>query len=65
MKTVTLKISDDYFNTVVEFLNILPKKSVKVDVCGDDDNIVNLKSDISKSFKEIKKGKTRIVKVID
>jgi hypothetical protein len=65
LKTVTLKISDDYFNTVVEFLNILPKKSVRIDACGDDDNIANLKSDISKSFKEIKKGKTRAVKVID
>ncbi len=31
MRTLTLKISDDYFDKFVAFLEMMPKKSVKIE----------------------------------
>mgnify|MGYP000653879944 CR=1 FL=1 len=31
MRTITLNIRDDYFDKIISFLEILPKKAVKIE----------------------------------
>ena len=45
MKTVTLKIQDDYFDKIISFLEILPKEAVKIE-----------KQEEEKKLKEIEKS---------
>lgn len=69
MKMVTLKIEDDYFDKIISFLKILPKKAVTIE-----ENNINEKSskiklkqieqDIVSSFDDIKQDRTKTIRTI-
>jgi len=63
MKTLTLKISDDYFDKVVSFLEILPKKAVKIER---DDKLQKdeIQEHINEAMADIKAGRSNILRVV-
>ena len=51
MKTVTLKIQDDYFDKIISFLEILPKKAVKIEKQEEEKKLKEIEKSI-KTFEE-------------
>jgi hypothetical protein len=64
MQTITLKVSDSYFESFMSFLNMLPKKAVKIEKTREQKKLEALESDIKEAFADIKAGRTKVVKTI-
>jgi len=65
MKRLTLKIRDDYFDKVVSFLEILPKRAVQIK--QDDkkkEKLDAIENTLVGSFEDIKHGRTRKIGTI-
>jgi len=59
MKTVTLKIQDDYFDKIISFLEILPKKAVRIEQQKEEKQLKEIEKNIICSFDDIEQGKTK------
>ncbi len=64
MKTLTLKINDDYFDKIVSFLEILPKKAVTIEQNDQNKQLDAIEKDILCAIDDIKKGRTKKVRTI-
>ena len=58
MRTVTLKISDDYFDKFMGFIELLPKKAVRVESGDKQKEVETLKKELSEAFLDVKLGRT-------
>ena len=65
MRTLTLKIRDDYFDKIVSFLEILPKRAVRIEDTSKQEDLDNLKNGIKNAMIDIKTGNSKIIRVID
>ncbi len=65
MRTVILKINDDYFDKIVSFLEILPKKAVKIIDNSKQKNLDEFQSNIKSAMIDIKAGNSKTLRVID
>ncbi len=64
MKTVTLKIQDDYFDKIISFLEILPKKAVIIEQQNEEEKLKDIEKNIISAFEDIKQGKTKKVRTV-
>lgn len=64
MKTVTLKIEDDYFDKIISFLEILPKKAVKIEQKDEEKKLREIETDILCAFDDIKHGRTKKIRTV-
>ncbi len=62
MRTLTLKINDDYFDKIVSFLEILPKKAVKIE--KEQANLNDFQRNIKSAMTDIKTGKSKVLRVV-
>ncbi len=62
MRTLTLKINDDYFDKIVSFLEILPKKAVKIE--KEQANLDDFQRNIKSAMTDIKTGKSKVLRVV-
>jgi len=65
MRTLTLKIRDDYFDTFVAFLEILPKKYVHIDTTKQPKELEILEKNVKQALRDIKEGHTKTIRVLD
>ena len=64
MKTVTLKIQDDYFDKIISFLEILPKKAVKIEKQEEEKKLKEIEKNIICSISDIKQGRTKKIRTV-
>ena len=64
MKTLTLKIKDDYFDKFIAFLDMLPKKAVTIEDTSEKEKLALLQKNIKKAMHDIESGNTKTIKVI-
>jgi hypothetical protein len=64
MRTLTLKISDDYFDRFVAFVDMLPKKAVKIAEDKKSKEVELLQSEIKEAFEDVKSGRVKSVRTI-
>lgn len=65
MKTVTLKIQDDYyFDKIISFLEILPKKAVKIEKQEEEKKLKEIEKSIICSFDDIEQGRTKKIRTV-
>jgi len=64
MRTLTLKISDDYFDRFVAFVDMLPKKAVKIAEDKKSKEIETLQNDIQEAFENVKFGRVKSIRTI-
>lgn len=65
MRTLTLKISDDYFDKFVAFLEMLPKKTIEIETTKQDKELDILQKNIKKAMSDIKEGRSKTIRVVD
>ena len=64
MKTLTLQINDEYFDKIVSFLELLPKKAVKIKQEEKEKKILKIKEELICASEDIKQGRTKKVRMI-
>ncbi|MDD3443728.1 MAG: hypothetical protein PHW89_10785 [Sulfurimonas denitrificans] len=64
MRTVTLKIEDDYFDKIISFLEILPKKAVKIEQQDEEKKLKQIEKNIICAFDDIKQGRTKKIRTV-
>lgn len=64
MKTVTLKIQDDYFDKIISFLEILPKKAVKIERQKEEKKLKEIEKNIICSCDDIEQGRTKKIRTV-
>lgn len=64
MRTLTLKISDDYFDRFVAFVDMLPKKAVKIAEDKKSKEIETLQNNIKEAFEDVKAGRVKSIRTI-
>jgi predicted patatin/cPLA2 family phospholipase len=65
MQTLTLKIEDAYYSKVVEFIQSLPKKAVKMEVTKNNDLHAKereIAESVLQGIKDVEAGKTKDIK---
>lgn len=65
MRTLTLKISDDYFDKFVAFLEMMPKKSVKIETTSSKKEIGLMQNSIKQAMSDIDAGRSKVIRVVD
>ena len=65
MRTLTLKIKDDYFDKFVDFLEMMPKKSVKIEESKSKNEIDLLQKSIKKAMSDIHEGRSKVLRIVD
>ena len=64
MKTLTLKINDDYFDKIVSFLELLPKKAVTIAKDNEQNKLKEIESDLVSALNHVKMGRTKKIRTI-
>jgi hypothetical protein len=64
MRTLTLKISDDYFDRVVGLIEMLPKKAVKIAEDKKSQEIEALQRNIKEAVEDVKAGRVKSIRTI-
>ncbi len=64
MRTVTLKISDAYFDNFMAFLQMLPKKAVQFEQNTKSSEVKKIQSYIEEAMSDVTSKRSRIVRVI-
>lgn len=65
MRTLTLKIEDSYYQKVVDFLELLPKKAVKIETQKQDEKYAKERKiayGVLQGVKDVKVGRTKDIK---
>jgi hypothetical protein len=57
MKTITLKVSDSYFDSFMSFLNMLPKKAVRIEKTEEQKKLEAFEADIKEAFEDVRLGR--------
>ena len=65
MKILTLKIRDDYFDKVVSFLEILPKRAVQIKQDDNKAKLDDVENALVRSFEDVRHGRTRKIGTIN
>lgn len=65
MRTLTLKISDDYFDKFVAFLEMLPKKTIEIETIKQDKELDVLQKNVKQAMSDIKAGRSKTIRVVD
>lgn len=65
MRTLTLKIEDDYFDKIIAMLKTLPEKALQIEEETPEDKLASLKNEIKSAMDDVKTGRTKVVRVID
>ena len=65
MRTLNIKIKDEYFDKFVSFLELLPKKAIKIEEPVQKKNLDNIKKELKNAIKDIEKGHSNIIRVIE
>ena len=65
MRTLTLKISDDYFDKFVAFLEMMPKKAVKIEEATSVKEMDFLQKNIKQAMSDIHAGRSKVIRVVD
>ena len=64
MRTLTLKIRDDYFDKFVTFLEMMPKKFLKIETVGSKKEIDRMQKSIKQAMSDIDAGRTKVIRVL-
>lgn len=64
MRTLTLKISDDYFDKFVAFLDMFPKKTVTIEENKKQKELNILQNDIKEAINDVESGRSKVIRVI-
>jgi hypothetical protein len=64
VKTLTLQISDSYFDKIISFLEMLPKKAVKIVQSDKEKQLKDIEKELLASIDDIKQGRTKKVRTI-
>lgn len=64
MRTLTLKISDDYFDRFVAFVDMFPKKAVKIAEDKKSKEIETLQNNIKEAYEDVKTGRVKSIRTI-
>lgn len=67
MRTLTLKIEDDYFieDKIIAMLKTLPEKALQIEEETAEDKLASLQNEIKSAMDDVKTGRTKVVRVID
>ena len=65
MRTLNIKIKDEYFDKFVSFLELLQKKAIKIEEPVQKKNLDNIKKELKNAIKDIEKGHSNIIRVIE
>ena len=58
MRTITLKISDSYFDRFMSFLELLPKKAIRIEENKKQKELDMLRSDLRDAFDDVRLNRT-------
>lgn len=64
MRTLTLKVKDDYFDKFVSFLELFPKKAIKIEDSSKQ-QLDSIKEQMNGAMSDIKAGRSNTLRVID
>lgn len=64
MRTLTLKINDDYFDKFVAFLELLPKKTVIIEEDKKQKELNIIQNEIKEAMNDVELGHSKILRVI-
>jgi len=64
VKTLTLQISDSYFDKIISFLEMLPKKAVKIVQSDKEKQLKDIEKELLASIDDIKQGRTKKMRTI-
>jgi predicted alpha-1,6-mannanase (GH76 family) len=64
MKTLTLKINDNYYDKILSFLELLPKKAVKIKQIEKEKELKEIEQELLHSINDINTGNTQKVRSI-
>lgn len=64
MRTLNIKIKDEYFDKFVSFLGLLPKTAIKIEEPAEINKLDDIKKELKNAVKDIEKGRSSIVRVI-
>ena len=64
MKTLTLKINDDYFEKIVSFLELLPKKAVTIAKDNNQSKLKEIENDLVSAVNDVKTARTKKIRTI-
>ncbi|MDX4012314.1 hypothetical protein Q6A86_04850 [Aliarcobacter skirrowii] len=64
MKTLNLKIKDEYFDKIVSFLELLPKKSIIIEKDAKQQKLDEIKNSIKNSKQDIENKNTKFIRKI-
>lgn len=64
MRTLNIKIKDEYFDKFVSFLELLPKTAIKIEESDENKKLDDIKKELNNAVKDIEKGYSNIVRVI-
>lgn len=64
MRTLNLKIRDEYFDKIVSFLELLPKESIIIEKDAKQEKLDSIKKSILCAKKDIKNGNTKVIRKI-
>jgi hypothetical protein len=58
MRTITLKISESYFDRFMSFLELLPRKAVRIEESKKQKELDMLKNDLKDAFEDVRLNRT-------
>lgn len=64
MKTLTLKINDDYFDKIVSFLELLPKRAVKIEQQDNEKKLKEIENELLCATEDINQGRTKKIRTV-
>jgi len=65
VRTLTLRIKDDYFDRFVSFLELFPKKAVKIEDNSKQQQLNSIKEQISEAMEDVKAGRSSVLRIIN
>lgn len=65
MRTLTLKIRDDYFDKFIAFLEMMQKKFLKIETAGSKKEINLMQKSIKQAMSDIDTGRSKVIRVVD
>lgn len=64
MRTLNIKIKDEYFDKFVSFIELLPKNTIKIENTKEENNLNSIKRELTNAIKDIEKGHSNIIRVV-
>ncbi|CAM3839142.1 hypothetical protein [Arcobacter cloacae] len=64
MRTLNIKIKDEYFDKFVSFLELLPKTAIKIEEPAEKNKLDKIKKELKNAIEDIEEGRSNIIRVI-